>query len=223
MPRRPAVCSADFNYLYDRQRLPRWCQADFVNCLVKDIESSHSISCLCPNLIKSFFSITSYIIFEVLMMILPKPVLLALLPFFLQANAQSSGSETTTCYRDCCKASCGWTSKISLASGSNPVQSCDRNDRPLSDYNAESGCESGGAAYMCSNQSPWAVSDTLSYGFAATTVAGGTESSWRCACYELTFTSGPVAGKKLVVQTTNTGNDLSSNQFDLAVSPSSGC
>ena len=71
---------------------------------------------------------------------------------------------------------------------------------------------------MCTNQSPWAVSDSLSYGFAATTIAGGTESSWCCACYELTFTSGPVAGKKLVVQATNTGGDLGSNQFDLAVS-----
>lgn len=70
---------------------------------------------------------------------------------------------------------------------------------------------------MCSDQSPWAVSDTLSYGFAATTISGGTEASWCCACYELTFTSGAVAGKKMVVQATNTGGDLGSNQFDLAV------
>ena len=98
------------------------------------------------------------------------------------------------------------------------MKSCDRNDNPLTDFNAKSGCQSGGSAFMCTNQSPWAVSDTLSYGFAATTIAGGTESSWCCACYELTFTSGPVAGKKLVVQATNTGGDLGSNQFDLAVS-----
>lgn len=71
---------------------------------------------------------------------------------------------------------------------------------------------------MCSNQSPWSVSDTLAYGFAARTIAGETGSSWCCACYELTFTSAPLVGKKLVVQTTNTGSDLSSNQFDLAVS-----
>jgi hypothetical protein len=74
---------------------------------------------------------------------------------------------------------------------------------------------------MCSNQSPWVVSDTLSYSFAATTIAGGTESSWCCACYELAFTSAPLVGKKLIVQTTNTGSDLSSNQFDLAVCLSS--
>lgn len=98
------------------------------------------------------------------------------------------------------------------------MKSCDKSDNPLSDFNAKSGCQSGGSAFMCTNQSPWAVSDTLSYGFAATTIAGGSESSWCCACYELTFTSGPVSGKKLVVQATNTGGDLGANQFDLAVS-----
>ncbi|KAK2629462.1 hypothetical protein QTJ16_000282 [Diplocarpon rosae] len=70
---------------------------------------------------------------------------------------------------------------------------------------------------MCSNQTPWAVSETLAYGFVAATIAGGTEASWCCACYELTFTSGPVAGKQMVVQATNTGGDLGSNQFDIAI------
>ncbi|KAF4622820.1 hypothetical protein G7Y89_g14206 [Cudoniella acicularis] len=149
-------------------------------------------------------------------MILPKATLLALLPFFLQVDAQASGTGTTTRYWDCCKASCGWPGKITLATGSNPVTSCDANDNPLTNYNAVSGCNSGGA-YMCSNQTPWAVSDTLAYGFAATTISGGTESSWCCACYELTFTSGAVAGKQMIVQATNTGGDLSSNQFDIAV------
>ena len=73
---------------------------------------------------------------------------------------------------------------------------------------------------MCSDQSPWAVSSDLAYGYAAVNIAGGSESSWCCACYELTFTSGPVEGKKMVVQATNTGGDLGSNQFDLAVSSS---
>jgi hypothetical protein len=157
-------------------------------------------------------------------MVLPKTVLLALLPFFIHGNAQSSGTGTTTRYWDCCKASCAWKGKITLASGSNPVTSCDAQDRPTSNYDAASACNKG-ATYMCSNQSPWAVSDSLSYGYAATTIAGGKESSWCCACYELTFTSGAVKGKKMVVQATNTGGDLSSNQFDLAVSqfPSLNC
>jgi hypothetical protein len=49
---------------------------------------------------------------------------------------------------------------------------------------AKNGCENGGKAYMCSMQSPWAVSDELAYGFSAVKLAGGTESSWCCACYK---------------------------------------
>ncbi|CAG8975004.1 hypothetical protein HYALB_00012136 [Hymenoscyphus albidus] len=147
-------------------------------------------------------------------MVLSKTVLLPLLPFFLAVDGQSTGK--TTRYWDCCKASCGWKGKISLASGANPVGSCDARDNHMSNYDAPSGCNKGGA-YMCSNQSPWAVSESLAYGFAATTIAGGKESSWCCACYELTFTSGAVPGKKMIVQTTNTGGDLAANQFDLAI------
>ncbi len=153
-------------------------------------------------------------------MVLPTKILLAILPFFLQATpvtSQSTGK--TTRYWDCCKASCAWTKKISLASGANPVASCDKNDNKLSNYDAKSGCNGGGPAYMCSSQAPWAVSDSLAYGYAAATIAGGSESSWCCGCYELTFTSGAVSRKKMVVQVTNTGGDLGSNQFDLAVCP----
>ncbi|KAG9244716.1 glycoside hydrolase family 45 protein [Calycina marina] len=142
--------------------------------------------------------------------------LFALLPYLLHATAQVSGSGTTTRYWDCCKPSCGWPGKLTLASGATPVLSCDINDKSLEDMNAVSGCN-GGGAYTCTDQSPWAVSETLSYGFAATTIAGGTEASWCCACYQLTFTSGAVAGKQLIVQATNTGGDLGSNQFDLAM------
>ena len=70
---------------------------------------------------------------------------------------------------------------------------------------------------MCSSQAPWAINSTLAYGFAAVNIAGGSESSWCCACYALKFTSGPVVGKTLIVQATNTGGDLGSNQFDLAM------
>lgn len=146
---------------------------------------------------------------------LSKATLLTLLPFFLSVHAGASGSGTTTRYWDCCKASCGWPGKATLTKG--PVTSCNAQDQPLSDASTPSGCDNGGAAYMCSSQTPWAVSDSMSYGFAATTIAGGTEASWCCACYQLTFTSGPVAGKQMIVQTTNTGGDLSSNQFDIAV------
>lgn len=136
--------------------------------------------------------------------------------WFVNVDAQASGTGTTTRYWDCCKGSCAWPLKATLASGSNPVTSCDATDTAITDYNAVSGCDSG-STYMCSDQTPWAISETLSYGFAATSISGGTEASWCCACYALTFTSGAVKGKQLIVQATNTGGDLGSNQFDLAV------
>ncbi|KAF7915141.1 hypothetical protein BELL_0042g00260 [Botrytis elliptica] len=149
---------------------------------------------------------------------LPIKTLVALLPFFLQVSAQASGSGTTTRYWDCCKPSCAWSGKATLESGSGPVGTCDVNDSPLSDPTAVavSGCD-GGNSYMCSDQSPWAVSDDLAYGYAAVNIAGGSEASWCCACYELTFTSTALAGKKMIVQATNTGGDLGANQFDLAI------
>ncbi|KAL1878211.1 homocitrate synthase lys21 [Diaporthe australafricana] len=90
-------------------------------------------------------------------------------------------------------------------------------DSPLSNYEAVSGCESGGNAFTCTNQAPWAANSLVSYGFAATSISGGTESSWCCACYALTFTSGKAKGKVMLVQSVNTGGDLSGNQFDLQI------
>ena len=66
---------------------------------------------------------------------------------------------------------------------SSPVETCDIKDQPLADQNAQSGCD-GGTAYMCSDQSPWAVSSDLAYGFGAVSIPGGSESTWCCACYE---------------------------------------
>lgn len=53
----------------------------------------------------------------------------------------------------------------------------------MSDFSTKSGCESGGSAYTCTSQVPWAANDLVSYGFAATAINGGTEESWCCACY----------------------------------------
>ena len=150
---------------------------------------------------------------------LPVSTLLSLLPFLLAPAAVSaqgpSGSGQTTRYWDCCKPSCAWPKK---GNSPNPVKTCDKNDQPLNDGgNTKSGCDSGGSAFMCSNQSPWAVDDNLAYGWAAVNIAGSNEAAWCCACYELTFTSGAVQGKKMVVQATNTGGDLGNNHFDIAV------
>ncbi|KAH6987277.1 RlpA-like double-psi beta-barrel-protein domain-containing protein-containing protein [Ilyonectria destructans] len=123
----------------------------------------------------------------------------------------ASGTGQSTRYWDCCKPSCAWGGKASVSA---PALTCDANDNPISDANTVSGCD-GGTSYTCSSYSPWAVSDTVAYGFAATAIDGGSESSWCCACYALTFTSGAVKGKTMVVQSTNTGSDLGTNHFDL--------
>ncbi|KAI4752270.1 hypothetical protein E4T52_15447 [Aureobasidium sp. EXF-3400] len=126
-------------------------------------------------------------------------------------NAAQTGK--TTRYWDCCKGSCAWPGKADVSA---PITTCDKNDNPLTDANTASACD-GGSAYMCSDQSPWAVSDNLAYGFAAANIAGGSEESWCCSCYKLTFTTTSIAGKTMIVQATNTGGDLGSNQFDLAI------
>lgn len=113
---------------------------------------------------------------------------LALLTGAATVDAQKTGK--TTRYWDCCKGSCGWSGKASV---NQPIKSCDKQDNPLSNMAAKNGCENGGQAYMCSNQGPWAVSEDLSYGFAAVKLSGGTESSWCCACYKSVTTRGSLS------------------------------
>ncbi len=119
----------------------------------------------------------------------------------------------TTRYWDCCKPSCAWPGKAFVSS---PVKTCSRNNSPLTDPNAQSGCN-GGSAFACADQTPFAVNNQLSYGFAAKDTSESPESVICCACYELTFTSGPVNGKKMIVQITNTGGDLGAGHFDIAI------
>ncbi|KAH8147481.1 uncharacterized protein LAJ45_08308 [Morchella importuna] len=140
---------------------------------------------------------------------------LGALPMLLsvQQAAAVSGTGSTTRYWDCCKPSCAWTGKAAVTS---PVKTCDANNNVLTNVDAKSGCD-GGVAFMCNNQIPWAVSDTLAYGYGAVRITGQTESDWCCACYELTFTSGPASGKKMILQATNTGGDLGNNHFDIAM------
>lgn len=132
--------------------------------------------------------------------------------FLLQTARSQAGSGKTTRYWDCCKPSCGWPGKADVLQ---PVQSCNANGSKLTDPNVVNGCGDGGAAFTCTDNQPWAVDENLAYGFAAVSIAGSSEAQWCCECYELTFTSGPVSGKKMVVQATNTGGDLGENHFDL--------
>ncbi|KAG1144639.1 hypothetical protein G6F37_006167 [Rhizopus arrhizus] len=124
----------------------------------------------------------------------------------------ASGTAATTQYWDCCKASCSWPGRAKVSS---PVKSCKKDGvTVLSDSNVLSVCN-GGSSYMCNDNQPWAVNDNLAYGFAAAVMGGSDESRLCCSCYELTFTSTAVAGKKMVVQVTNTGVYPEANHFDL--------
>lgn len=121
---------------------------------------------------------------------------------------------TTTRYWDCCKPSCAWSGKALVT---RPVETCLKDHTPIRDSrDLVSGCN-GGPSFACTGQTAWVVSKNLSYGFAAARIAGQTESDWCCTCYQLRFTSGPVVGKSMVVQITNTGGDLGANHFDIAI------
>lgn len=120
-----------------------------------------------------------------------------------------------THYWDCCKPHCGWK-----GNATNPVQSCDQNDNLLSGFDEQSAC-AGGSAFQCWSYGPWAVSDTLSYGFAAHNgVDCGT-------CFQLEFDgtghhnptdpgAATLSNKFMIVQVLNTGG-IAQEQFDLLI------
>ncbi|KFY00770.1 hypothetical protein V490_01217 [Pseudogymnoascus sp. VKM F-3557] len=132
------------------------------------------------------------------------------------SNEYGPSTAVTTRYWDCCKPSCGWSDKGSFVDNS-PVQSCDIHANPLLDNSQGTGCN-GGKAFGCASNSPWAVNDTFSYGFAGTFLVGGDESTWCCSCYQLNFTSGAVKGKSMIVQASNTNYDSpNDNVFTLGI------
>jgi Glycosyl hydrolase family 45 len=123
-------------------------------------------------------------------------------------------------YWDCCKPACGWQGNVRRGS---PMHSCDKQNMSLGgNYDAKNACEGGGTAYMCWNASPWAVSDTLSYGFAA--ASGGNYVCGRC--YQIQFTGSghngsnagvsSLNGKTMIIQVINNGG-VAADQFDLLI------
>lgn len=132
--------------------------------------------------------------------------------------AQSEWTDAvTTRFWDCCKPSCSWNGKASV---SHPVQDCNAADVPNPNTDVGSGCKEGGNAYACNDQSPWAVNDTFSYGFAGVWFKDHPEieSYWCCACYQVNFTSDPLQGKTMIVQASNTAFDVrTENRFSLAI------
>jgi len=126
-------------------------------------------------------------------------------------------------YWDCCKPACGW--KDNVPGGSTPVHSCNEANQSLgADYGQANACDGNpAAAYMCGNFGPWAVSDTLAYGFAAVKMG----SDYCGKCYQIQFTgsshtaandpgSQSLQGKTMIVQAINTGG-VDGTQFDLLI------
>ncbi|ORY18870.1 RlpA-like double-psi beta-barrel-protein domain-containing protein-containing protein [Clohesyomyces aquaticus] len=143
------------------------------------------------------------------------PLLLVLWVVSVQCSSSNISTAITTRFWDCCKPSCSWKEKAKVTG---PVLTCDKQDNPFRDFAAGTGCGTGGTAYSCSDQQPWAVNDTFSYGFAGIYIEGHVEDFWCCACYQLNFTSGPVKGKSMIVQASNTAYDVkTTNRFSLAI------
>ncbi len=122
-----------------------------------------------------------------------------------------------TRYWDCCKPHCAW-------SGNGPaVASCDANDTNRGVNDERNACEDGGTSYMCHSFAPWSVNDQVAYGFVARMM--GTFDRDCGSCYLVEFTGSSsrgvaqpsIAGKRMIVQMTNTGGLQANEQLDLLV------
>lgn len=133
---------------------------------------------------------------------------------------QSGCQGYATRFWDCCKPHCGWSGNMPM--GVEPNNSCGRANDPLSDRDAGSAC-SGGNAHTCHGLIPFAMSDQVSYGWAAT------QSGDICGrCYQLDFSgesynsqgdpgSKALGKRQMIVQALNIGGDVSHGQFDILI------
>ncbi len=140
-------------------------------------------------------------------------LLASLFAFTLSANGFA------TRYWDCCKPSCSWPDNA----GGNPARQCDASMNRLDDPYAKSMCD-GGPSTTCLDQIPQVVNDNLAYAFAASPGAGANVCG---KCFELTFNGEgkyettlnhkKIAGKKLIVISSNIGYDVAGGQFDIMI------
>ena len=125
----------------------------------------------------------------------------------------AKGTAETTRYWDSCKVSCAWKDNISAKT---PVNSCDKEGNILTDLNVQSACMNDGSAFACPSDQPFVDPEdpNLAYGFIAGKIAGQDMKTSCCKCLELTFKD-QLVGKKMIVQLTNTGEELKENHFDI--------
>ncbi len=124
-------------------------------------------------------------------------------------------------YWDCCKQSCSWPGK----GGNSPVLTCGSSGDNVVSSDSTSSCDQGSAT-TCNSFAPWAYSDEVSFGFAATHSGAGVTCG---TCYKLQFTgsshnggsdpgSQALNGKTMIVMASNIGGDVSGNgQLDLLI------
>lgn len=135
-------------------------------------------------------------------------------------SAAEGCSGYATRFWDCCKPHCGWRGNVPV--GMDTAKTCSVDNRVLRDQSLSSSCD-GGDSHTCYDFIPRAVSQTVSYGYAATS------SGDVCGrCFRLDFTgnsynapgdpgSAALRGKTMVVQAINIGYDVSGGQFDILV------
>ncbi len=124
-------------------------------------------------------------------------------------------------YWDCCKQSCGWSANA----GGNPVVSCNSSGANETNKDDQSAC-SNGSSTTCNSFAPWAYSNAVSFGFAATHAGSGVACG---TCYQLQFTGSSHNGgndpgsqalkdKVMIVMAANIGGDVSSGgQLDILI------
>lgn len=139
-------------------------------------------------------------------------------------------------YWDCCKPSCAWPNKFGY-DASKTVRTCNIDNVEISTQVAtgdqyspyegvKSSCE-GGPAFTCYDQAPFAVCDSLAYGYVAASASALGDAACG-SCFLLQFDGGmheyapkhehaALKGKKMIVMVTNIGHDVVEGQFDLMI------
>ncbi|KAF3905143.1 Endoglucanase-5 [Orbilia brochopaga] len=125
-----------------------------------------------------------------------------------------TGESFTSMYYDCCKPACAWPTQGRFISG---LRTCDANNQYVLDDTAGNYC-GGGPASSCIDQTPWAVNDSFSFGYASIFIRGADSTEWCCSCYALEFLDSDIKGKKMIVQGINVNyNEDQINWFSLTV------
>ena len=133
-------------------------------------------------------------------------------------QVQGGQQGKTTRYWDCCKPHCAWDQ-----GGGKRVDTCGEGGNNLGSSDERSACgDNPGGGFMCDKYGPWAMSNQVSFGYAAVQNNGNI-----CGqCFQLQFTgtgggndsgSAALQGKTMIVMATNTGGDVAPGQFDLLI------